>query len=58
MKQIVIDPKTRSEVRMLFGLNSTQMTRILQYHSFSIRARKVRSYILNFREYHIVSNNN
>ncbi len=55
MKQIVIDPKTRSEVRMLFGLNSTQMTRILQYHSFSIRARKVRSYILNFRDYHITN---
>ena len=58
MKQIVIDPKTRSEVRMLFGLNSTQMTRILQYHSFSIRARKVRSYILNYRDYHIISNDN
>ena len=55
MKQIVIDPKTRSEVRMLFGLNSTQMTRILQYHSFSIRARKVRSYILNYRDYHITN---
>ena len=56
MKQIVIDPKTRSEVRMLFGLNSTQMTRTLHYQSYSIRARKVRSYILNFREYHMVNN--
>ena len=58
MKQIVVDRKTRSEVQMLFGLNPAQMTHVLRYELNSIRARKVRSYILNFREYHIVSNNN
>lgn len=56
MKQIVIDPKTRSEVRMLFGLNPAQMTHVLRYELNSIRARKARSYILNFREYHMVNN--
>ena len=55
MKQIVIDAKTRSEVKMLFGLNASQMTLILHYHSYSIRARKVRAYILNFREFHIIN---
>lgn len=55
MKQIVIDPKTRSEVKMLFGLNASQMTHVLRYESHSIRARKVRSYILNFRDYHITN---
>ena len=55
MKQIVIDAKTRSEVRMLFGLNSSQMTHVLRYELNSIRARKVRAYILNFREFHIIN---
>jgi hypothetical protein len=58
MKQIVIDRNTRSEVQMLFGLNSAQMTHVLRYELNSIRARKVRSYIMNFRDYHLVSNNN
>ena len=51
MKQIVVDRKTRSEVQMLFGLNPAQMTHVLRYELNSIRARKVRSYILNFRDY-------
>ena len=55
MKQIVIDAKTRSEVRMLFGLNSSQMTHVLRYELNSIRARKVRAYIMNFREFHFVN---
>ena len=56
MKQIVIDQKTRSEVKMLFGLNASQMSHALRYESHSIRARKARSYILNFREFHMVNN--
>ena len=55
MKQIVIDQKTRSEVKMLFGLNTSQMSHVLHFESNSIRARKARSYILNFREYHIIN---
>ena len=55
MKQIVIDAKTRSEVRMLFGLTPAQMTHVLRYRVNSIRARRVRAYILNFREYHVVN---
>ena len=55
MKQIVIDRNTRSEVQMLFGLNPAQMTHVLRYELNSIRARKVRSYILNFRDYHITN---
>ena len=56
MKQIVIDQRTRSEVRMLFGLNTAQMTHVLRYEYHSIIARKVRSYIMNFCEFHIVQN--
>ena len=55
MKQIVIDQKTRSEVKMLFGLNASQMSHVLHFESNSIRARRVRSYILNFRDYHITN---
>ena len=55
MKQIVIDQRTRSEVKMLFGLNASQMTHVLRYELNSIRARKVRAYILNFREFHIIN---
>ena len=56
MKQIIIDQKTRSEVKMLFGLNASQMSHVLRYESQSIRARKARSYILNFRDFHFVNN--
>ena len=56
MKQIIIDQKTRSEVKMLFGLNASQMSHVLRYESHSIRARKARSYILNFRDFHFVNN--
>ena len=56
MKQIVIDQKTRSEVKMLFGLNKSQMSHVLHFKSNSIRARKARTYILNFREFHFVNN--
>ncbi len=55
MMQIVVDRKTRSEVQMLFGLNPAQMTHVLRYELNSIRARKVRSYILNFRDFHIIN---
>ena len=55
MKQIVIDQKTRSEVKMLFGLNTSQMSHVLHFESNSIRARKARSYIMNFRDYHIIN---
>lgn len=55
MKQIVIDQKTRSEVKMLFGLNASQMSHVLHFESNSIRARKARSYIMNFRDYHIIN---
>ena len=56
MKQIVIDQKTRSEVKMLFGLNKSQMSHVLHFESNSIRARKARAYILNFRDFHFVNN--
>ena len=56
MKQIVIDRNTRSEVQMLFGLTPAQMTNVLRYQLKSIRARRVRSYIMNFRDYHITNN--
>ena len=55
MKQIVIDRNTRSEVQMLFGLTPAQMTNVLRYQLNSIRARRVRSYIMNFRDYHITN---
>ena len=55
MKQIVIDTTTRREVMMLFGLNAAQMTHLLRYELNSIRARRVRAYILNFRDYHVVN---
>ena len=58
MKQIVIDLDTRNEVRRMFKLNPSQMTHVLRYEYNSIIARKVRSHILNFREFHIVEKNN
>lgn len=56
MKQIVIDTKTRSEVREMFGLNADKMTHVLRFELNSIRARKARAYILNFRDFHFVNN--
>lgn len=55
MKQIVIDRKTRQEVQKQFGLTSAQMTHVLRYELNSIKARKVRVHILNFREFHIIN---
>lgn len=57
MKQIVIDTATRREVREKFGLSADKMTHVLRFELNSIRARKARSYILNFREFHIIKNN-
>ena len=56
MKQIVIDTATRREVREKFGLSADKMSHALRFELNSIRARKARSYILNFREFHIVNN--
>ena len=58
MKQIIIDTATRREVREKFEISADKMSHVLKYELNSIRARKARSYILNFREYHVVSNNN
>ena len=56
MKQIIIDTKTRSEVREMFGLSADKMSHVLRFELNSIRARKARSYILNFRDFHFVNN--
>ena len=58
MKQIIIDRATRREVREKFGINHDKMTHVLKFELNSIRARKVRSYIMNYKEFHIVENNN
>ena len=56
MKQIIIDKNTRDEVRNKFGIDNPLMSRILKYQNTGILSRKVRAYIFNFREYHIVNN--
>ena len=56
MKQIIIDRATRREVREKFKLLPVQMTHLLRFELNSIRARKVRSYIMNYKEFHIVEN--
>ena len=56
MKQIIIDSATRREVREKFGINHDKMTHLLRFELNSIRARKVRSYIMNYKEFHIVEN--
>ena len=56
MKQIIIDTKTRSEVREMFGRSADKMTHVLSFELNSIRARKARAYILNFRDFHFVNN--
>ena len=64
MKQIIIDRATRREVREKFKLLPVQMTHLLRFELThllrfelnSIRARKVRSYIMNYKEFHIVEN--
>ena len=58
MKQIIIDRATRREVREKFKLLPVQMTHLLRFELNSIRARKARSYIMNYKEFHIVENNN
>ena len=55
MKQIIIDTNTRREVREKFGISADKMSHVLKYELNSIRARKARSYILNFREYHVIN---
>ena len=54
MKHIIIDSATRREVREMFGLSADKMSHALRFELNSIRARKARSYILNFREFHII----
>ena len=55
MKQIIIDRKTRQEVQKQFRLTPAQMTHVLRYELNSIRARRIRAHILNFREFHIIN---
>ena len=55
MKQIIIDTNTRREVREKFGISADKMSHVLKYELNSIRARKARSYILNFREFHVIN---
>ena len=58
MKQIIIDRATRREVKAKFKMTTDKMTHLLRFELNSIRARKVRSYIMNYKEFHIVENNN
>ena len=55
MKQIIIDRATRREVREKFKLLPVQMTHLLRFELNSIRARKARSYIMNYKEFHIIN---
>ena len=55
MKQIIIDRATRREVKAKFKMTTDKMTHVLKFELNSIRARKVRSYIMNYKEFHIVN---
>ncbi len=52
--EIVIDRDTRREICQRFKLSPSMMTHILRYENYGIVARRVRAYIVNQREYHIV----
>lgn len=52
--RIVIDHATRDEVRNRFGINNSDMTRILKYEYNNIVARRARAYILNFKSFHLI----
>ncbi len=52
--RIVIDHTTRKEVRDRYGINNSDMTRILSYEYNNFKARQARSYILNFRDFHFI----
>lgn len=52
--KLIIDHATREKIRDQFGINNSDMTRVLSFQYNNIVARRARAAILNREEWHCV----